>query len=128
LYSNLLNLTDTVKEKEWKTILQHISGTFEPGTLTAIMGSSGAGKTTVLNVLAGRLKGKKEGTVLLNGIPMESAPPVIRKQIAYVMQDDLLLSTQTPREIIKFSALLRIPNTYSKEEKQQRVDSIIAQV
>jgi ABC-type multidrug transport system ATPase subunit len=128
LYSNLLKLTDTVKEKEWKTILQHISGTFEPGTLTAIMGSSGAGKTTVLNVLAGRLKGKKEGTVLLNGIPMESAPPVIRKQIAYVMQDDLLLSTQTPREIIKFSALLRIPNTYSKEEKQQRVDSIIAQV
>lgn len=92
------------------------------------MGSSGAGKTTVLNVLAGRLKGKKEGTVLLNGIPMESAPPVIRKQIAYVMQDDLLLSTQTPREIIKFSALLRIPNVYSKEEKEQRVESIIAQV
>ena len=44
------------------TLLYDISGAFRPGRLTCLMGVSGAGKTTLMDVLAGR----KTGTCLFN--------------------------------------------------------------
>jgi ABC-type lipoprotein export system ATPase subunit len=43
-------------EKELQ-LLNNISGAFRPGVLTSLMGSSGAGKTTLMDVLAGRKTG-----------------------------------------------------------------------
>ena len=72
-------------------ILKGIDGTINPGTLLAIMGSSGgkfsilifneinvkiAGKTTLLNVLAGRVDGVIEGRLLMNGYTKEEAKPL----------------------------------------------------
>lgn len=71
-----------------QTLLNNISASFEPGTLTAIMGASGAGKTTMLNMLAGRAKRKKpftlEGKVLVNGAVVKKKP--FQQMSAYVMQ------------------------------------------
>jgi ABC-type multidrug transport system ATPase subunit len=39
--------------KKLKTILHQISGSFKSGQLTAILGPSGAGKTSLMNILAG---------------------------------------------------------------------------
>lgn len=39
-------------------LLNHCSGSFRPGILTALVGSSGAGKTTLMDVLAGRKTSK----------------------------------------------------------------------
>jgi len=107
------------KEPQTKTILQHITGTVNPGTMLAIMGSSGAGKTTLLNVLAGRAVGIVDGEILLNGNPREKSK-TLRNAQAYIMQDDLLLATQTPLEILTFSAKLRIPNSVTDEEKSSK--------
>ena len=112
-------------------MLKGVTGVVNPGTLLAIMGSSGAGKTTLLNVLAGRKdKGSiLEGKILLNGNEWDKAKP-IRKHIAYIMQDDILMKTQTPKEIFMFSANLKIPVSVMKtdEERQQRVDHLINQL
>ncbi len=85
----------------------------------AIMGSSGSGKSTLLNYLSGRLQAGNSGAagsgvqisgeLLLNG--RVSAPSVVQSVSAYVLQDDILMSTLTPREIITFSSIFRLPNS-----------------
>lgn len=112
---------------EWKTILSDITGTFNPGTITAIMGSSGAGKTSLLNVLANRAGGRVDGEILYNGNPKDSAKALLKHQ-AYVMQDDVMLKTQTPREILQFSANLRLDKSVSAVQKKERVDSLLKEL
>jgi len=48
-----------------KEILKDICGSFKSGTVTAILGASGGGKTSLLNVLSGKIK--KGGKVKLSG-------------------------------------------------------------
>jgi ABC-type multidrug transport system ATPase subunit len=67
------------------------------------------------------------GSLLLNG---QSGPEMKSKMknSAYIMQDDILLNTQTPREILEFAANLRIPNTFSGQEKVDRVNIILKEL
>ena len=116
--------TDDTKQN-YKTILKGISGTVNPGTMLAIMGSSGAGKTTLLNLLAGRVDPNGvEGEIYLNATPRAQSP-LAKKAQAYILQDDILLHTQTPREILEFSAKLRLPKHMSRDEKKEQVNRII---
>ena len=55
-----------------KELGQGRAGYAEPGVLTALMGGSGAGKTTLMDVLAGRkTQGATTGDILVNGHPKE---------------------------------------------------------
>lgn len=57
-----------------KQLLRDVSGFFKPKTLTALMGSSGAGKTTLMDVLAQyKTEGVITGDIYLNGIPLSNA-------------------------------------------------------
>ena len=107
-----------------KQIIKESSGHFKPGTLSAVMGPSGAGKTTLMNVLAGRAPyGEiKEGKVVLNGL--EAEPHMYQKDLAYVMQHDAMFATQTPREALHFTATLRLPE-YTVEEREVIVNAAI---
>lgn len=113
--------------KEKKNILNDISGSLKGGEVCALMGPSGAGKTSLLNVLAGRVRSRGKvlvnGNILLDGLPVSGSS--LRKRIAYVMQQDILTPTQTVRESLWFSANLRLPNTYTREDKQQMVEKML---
>jgi ABC-type multidrug transport system ATPase subunit len=108
-----------------KTILRDVSALFRPGRLTAVMGASGAGKTSLLNFLAGHVAAKADlsGTVLLNGHVV--TPRELKTVTAFVFQDDVILDTMTVREAIEMSALLRLPKSVTKEERHRRVQAII---
>jgi ABC-type multidrug transport system ATPase subunit len=107
-----------------KTIIDNISGVFLRGKLTAIMGTSGAGKTTMLKAIAGQAAGGKiTGSVHINGISMDT--DAMSKHTGFVFQDDVILDTMTIREAISMSAILRLPGSMHSEEKQRYVDQVI---
>eukprot|EP00435_Cladocopium_sp_Y103_P048001 s455_g14.t1 len=116
--------------KEKKNILNGISGSLKGGEVCALMGPSGAGKTSLLNVLAGRVRSRGkvrvDGNILLDGMPVSGSS--LRKRIAYVMQQDILTPTQTVRESLWFSANLRLPNTYTKQDKLAMVEKMLKEL
>lgn len=66
--------SDDKSAAEELQLLHGMSGCFRPGRLTALMGSSGAGKTTLMDVLAGRKTGGRiKGTVTVGGHPKQQA-------------------------------------------------------
>eukprot|EP00602_Paraphysomonas_sp_CaronLab_P009194 CAMPEP_0185032880 /NCGR_PEP_ID=MMETSP1103-20130426/21378_1 /TAXON_ID=36769 /ORGANISM="Paraphysomonas bandaiensis, Strain Caron Lab Isolate" /LENGTH=637 /DNA_ID=CAMNT_0027568947 /DNA_START=61 /DNA_END=1974 /DNA_ORIENTATION=- len=100
----------TVQNKS-KYILRDCWGSVESGNVCAILGPSGSGKSSLLNVIGGRQSSGPSidvsGKFYVNGKSID--PMKFRKNIAYVMQDDALMATATPREALQFSAALRLP-------------------
>lgn len=99
------DLTLTLKGKE-KTLLRCVTGKLLPGRVSAVMGPSGAGKTTFLSALAGKVTGcTVTGSILINGKsePMHS----YKKIIGFVPQDDIVHGNLTVEENLRFSARCR---------------------
>jgi len=103
------------KDEPDRKLLDDVWGEVPMRQTTAIMGPSGAGKTSLLNILAGRAATSGRITinadVRLNNYSVDPTNLDVRKQIAFVAQDDSLQVTSTPREAIKFSAKLRLPRS-----------------
>ncbi|KAL8639406.1 MAG: hypothetical protein Q9228_003563, partial [Teloschistes exilis] len=127
---------DIQKRVHWPTkvettsILKPVNTVFEPGVLNIIMGPSGAGKTSLLNVMADRLRDSVSTTYKRNGNMMfNNAIPsadVVRSICSYVCQDDdALLPCLTVRENLQFAAALRLPTHYSKIQKRQQAESVL---
>eukprot|EP00980_Cylindrotheca_fusiformis_P027769 scaffold22559_cov111-Cylindrotheca_fusiformis.AAC.8 len=100
-------------------LLDGVWGEVPEERTTAIMGPSGAGKTSLLNILAGRAASRGRITIdaeiRLNNYIVDPKKIEVRQHIAFVAQDDSLQVTSTPREAIYFSAKLRLPR--DTEEK-----------
>ena len=106
-----------------KQILNDISGSARPGELLAIMGSSGAGKTTFMNVLTQRnLQGLTvTGKVSVNGVRV--TPDNIYKMSGYIQQNDVFMAAMTVNEHLMFHARIRLPK-HSSEGQQNRVKEV----
>lgn len=90
-------------------ILKGVSGSFRPGVLTALMGISGAGKTTLMDVLAGRKTGGyTEGTITVSGYPKKQE--TFSRVFGYCEQSDTHSQHLTVLESLLFSAWLRLPS------------------
>lgn len=119
--------TPLLNEQRPLVILDSIVGQAEPGQVMAIMGGSGAGKTTFLELLAQKKKsGTVEGSVCINGKTV--SPRVYRKLVGYVDQDDHLLPTLTVYETILYSALLRLPRNMPMKAKKSRVQEAMMEL
>lgn len=109
-----------------KKILDDISAQCKSGTLTAIIGGSGSGKTSLLNQMSGRMKGNRlsvSGRTLFNG--SEDASQI---QSGFVIQQDILLPTLTVRETLTYAAQLRLPSSISQEERKRLVEEVIMEL
>ncbi|KAF2272145.1 ABC transporter-like protein [Westerdykella ornata] len=120
------NATGQATVSHVKTILDDISGEMRSGTLTAIIGGSGSGKTSLLNQMSGRMHGNRlsfSGRTLFNG-----SEDAARVRSAYVIQQDILLPTLTIRETLRYAADLRLPASIGKKERRQLVEEVIVEL
>ncbi|XP_015581018.1 ABC transporter G family member 28 isoform X1 [Ricinus communis] len=117
------DLTLTLKHKN-KHLLRCVTGKLSPGRVSAVMGPSGAGKTTFLSALTGKASGCfVSGMVLVNG----KAEPIqaYKKIIGYVPQDDIVHGNLTVEENLWFSARCRLSADLPKPEKVLVVERVI---
>ncbi|KAL4597775.1 hypothetical protein ACB092_11G013400 [Castanea dentata] len=130
-FLNVNYFVDMPKEMKMKGIpeeklqlLSNVSGVFSPGVLTALVGSSGAGKTTLMDVLAGRKTGGYiEGDIKISGYPKEQR--TFARISGYVEQNDIHSPQVTVEESLWFSSSLRLPKEVSKEKKHEFVEEVM---
>jgi len=129
------NITYTVqmgkgKKQVEKIILNNISGTLASSHFLAIMGPTGSGKTSLLNVLAGRVGYNKKslltGSISINGQP--KVDRLFRRISAYVTQDDILYTHLTVKETLIMAANFSLPKSTPVAEKEDFVLSIIKEL
>ena len=113
-----------LKDKH-KQILYNLSGVFKPG-MNAILGPTGSGKSSLLDILANR-KNREDltGELLVDG---QTYTEDFNSSIGYVVQDDILSETLTVRENLMFSANLRLSKNISFKSKEDIVNLVISQL
>jgi ABC-type multidrug transport system ATPase subunit len=122
------------KTKETKTVLDSVYGLAKPGETTVILGASGAGKTSLFRILAGRLQKRGpvdiRGNLSLNQQGVDLAQlRLVRLLFAYVAQQDTLHESSTPREALLFSAKLRTsPDVTNSMDENSKVQQILQQL
>jgi len=110
------NLNFFINEKDsQKHILNNISGQITSHNLLGILGSSGSGKTSLLNILANKVKKSNDisltGRITLNNKPRSTIN--FKKLSAYVQQDDLLFPQMTVYQTFLMTSQLRLPKNIS---------------
>jgi subfamily B ATP-binding cassette protein MsbA len=105
------------KYEEGEDVLKHMSFEAKPGTVTALVGSSGAGKSTIAGLVATHLR-PGEGVITIDGHDLsEVTLNSYRNQLGLVLQDDFLFEGS-----IRENILFPRPDS-SEEELEQAVQA-----
>jgi ABC transport system ATP-binding/permease protein len=110
-----------------KELLDNISLTARPGTLTAIIGGSGAGKTTLSRLIAGYTR-PSQGSVTFEGHDIHAEYATMRSRIGMVPQDDVVHRQLTVNQALGYAAELRLPPDTSKQERAQVVAQVLEEL
>ena len=126
---NELHASDPLNQpkKVMRTLLHNMSGTARGSRVMAIMGPSGAGKTTLMSSFMGRLAAEKpnelKGGCYVNGVPVTND---FKRLFSMVAQDDIVMGKETPWDALYFSARIRLG--VSHEEAAALAAEVIEQL
>ncbi|KAL3714543.1 hypothetical protein ACJRO7_006458 [Eucalyptus globulus] len=108
-------------------LLRDVTGAFRPGVLTALMGVSGAGKTTLMDVLSGRkTSGFIEGDIKVGGYPKVQA--AYARISGYCEQIDIHSPQLTIEESVAYSAWLRLPAHIDKNTRAEFMATVLQMI
>jgi ABC-type multidrug transport system ATPase subunit len=107
-----------------KNLLERVSLTARPGTLTAIIGGSGAGKTTLSRLIAGYAT-PTSGSVTFEGHDIHTEYGSLRTRIGMVPQDDVVHRQLTVNQALGYAAELRLPPDTSRADRERVVAQVL---
>ena len=125
----MLELSSLTKTYGGRAVLSNLSHRFAPGRFVAIMGESGVGKSTLLNLIAG-LDAPDSGEVLVDGRPMsalddDAATSLRRTSMGFIFQAFHVLPHLTLHQNVALPLLL---NDYSAHSGTERAEAMLAAV
>ncbi len=98
----------------------NVSLNIRPGELVAVIGGSGAGKSTILNCMCGYLAPTR-GNVYINGCDLYRNFDSLKKLIGYVPQSDIVYDGLTLYDMLSYTAKLRLPKDISEAERENAI-------
>ncbi|GMN19458.1 hypothetical protein TIFTF001_045188, partial [Ficus carica] len=105
-------------------LLKGVSGCFRPGVLTTLMGVSGAGKATLMDVLGGRKTGGYiEGDIRISGYPKKQE--TLARISGYCEQNDIHSPHVTVYESLLYSAWLRLPAEVDSKTRKFFIEEVM---
>ena len=105
----------------------HVNLSIKSGELIAIIGGSGAGKSTILNCMCGYLQ-PTQGEVYINGVNLYQNFDSLKKLVGYVPQSDIVYDNLTLHDMLMYTAKLRLPKDTSDKERESAIDRAIDMV
>ena len=108
-------------------LLNGISVAVPARKFVALVGGSGAGKSTLMDALNG-LRPAQQGIVFYNGQDYYRHLAAFSTQLGYVPQDDIIHRDLTVERALYYAAKLRLPDDFTNEQIQQRIDEVLADV
>ncbi|PFH53584.1 hypothetical protein AMATHDRAFT_79061 [Amanita thiersii Skay4041] len=104
-----------------RTVLDSVSGSIQAGQMMAVLGPSGAGKTTLVEILARKAK----SAIISGTVEYSSRNSQVPLRIGFVPQQDVLPPTLTVFETLLFASRLRLPESIPEPQKVGRVEEIM---
>lgn len=101
-------------------ILNDVSLTLRPGRVACVVGSSGSGKSTLLGFLSGRRR-PTSGRVALGSLGLQEHFEVLKQDIAFLPQSEIVHEQLTLRQALNYAALLRLPRALPAESRKTAV-------
>lgn len=108
------------KRKKSFIASNHVNLSIKPGELIAIIGGSGAGKSTILNCMCGYLK-PTQGDVYINGVNLYQNFDSLKKLVGYVPQSDIVYDNLTLHDMLLYTAKLRLPKDTTSAEREAAI-------
>lgn len=113
---------------KWRaTLLNDISLDIPQHALVALVGSSGVGKTTLLNALSG-IQPAYKGLVLYNGRDYYRNLASFNTQIGYVPQSDIIHKDLTVQHALYYTARMRLPRDFTRRQIKERINEVLDEV
>jgi len=114
-------------DKGRKVICNEVSLNIKPCELVAIVGGSGAGKSTVMNCICGYSL-PTFGSVTVSGIDLYENYDALKNIIGYVPQQDIVFDNLTVADMLGYAAKLRLPEDFTEQERQQVISQVLESV
>ena len=108
-------------------ILNDVNLDIGSNEFVAIIGGSGAGKSTVMNAISGFDK-EVTGQVTCDGMDMHKNFSTLKNIIGYVPQEDIIYNNLTLRRMLYYTAKLKMPKDVSASEIEARITKVLEMV